>query len=243
MLGASLVPKRYSMIGDGLSHVGFAAVAVAYALDMTPLTVAMPVCMVTAFLLLRIHESSKVKGDAAIAVVCSAALAIGVMTVSLTTGMNTDVNSYLFGSILAMSKDDVRLSVALGLVVMVVYLLFYNRFFSLTFDEEFTRATDGHAETYKTVLALLTAAIVVLGMRMMGALLISSLIVIPTLSAMRACRRFSMVVTLGAVVSVVCFMAGVTASFALSVPTGACVVLVDLAAFCLLSLISKVMRR
>ena len=134
LLGASLVLKRYSMIGDGLSHVGFAALAVAYAMNLAPLSVSIPVCVISAFFLLQIKESSRIKGDAATALLCSGALAIGVMTISLTTGMNTDVCNYMFGSILAMSQSDVVLSVVLSIAVLVLYILFYNRIFAVTFD-------------------------------------------------------------------------------------------------------------
>jgi zinc transport system permease protein len=190
LLGTSLVLKRYSMIGDGLSHVGFAALAIAYALNAAPLSIAIPVCMVSAFFLLRIKDNSKIKGDAATALLCSGALAVGVMTVSLTTGMNTDVCNYMFGSILAMSKSDVRLSVILSAAVLVLYVLYYNRIFAVTFDETFSSATGIRAQRYNTVIALRTAVTVVLGMRMMGTLLISTLIDFPSLPAMRVCRRF-----------------------------------------------------
>jgi len=137
LLGASLVLKRYSMIGDGLSHVGFAALAVAYAMNAAPLAVSIPVCVVCAFFLLQLKDSSKIKGDAATALLCSGALAVGVMTISLTTGMNTDVCNYMFGSILAMSHSDVVLSVFLSAAVMILYVLFYNRIFAVPSTKPF----------------------------------------------------------------------------------------------------------
>ena len=137
LLGVSLVLKRYSMIGDGLSHVGFGALALATALNMAPLTISIPIVVLAAFLLLRINESSRIKSDAAIALISTGALAIGVMVISLTTGMNTDVCNYLFGSILSMSQSDVNLSVVLSVIVLVLFILFYNRIFSVTFDESF----------------------------------------------------------------------------------------------------------
>ena len=171
LLGVSLVLKRYSMIGDGLSHVGFGALALATALNMSPLTVSIPIVVLAAFLLLRISESSKIKGDAAIALISTGALAVGVMIISMTTGMNTDVCNYLFGSILSMSQSDVNLSVILSVVVLLLFVLFYNRIFAVTFDESFAKATGTNAELYNMLIALLTALIIVLGMRMMGALL------------------------------------------------------------------------
>lgn len=239
LLGVSLVLKRYSMIGDGLSHVGFGALAVASALGLAPLAVAVPVVIVAAVLLLRLNKSSRVKGDAAIAMISSSALAIGVISVSLTTGMNTEVSSYMFGSILSLSESDAVLSVILSAAVLVLFVLFYPRLFAVTFDEDFSRATGTNTELYNTLLAVLTAVTVVLGMRMMGALLISSLIIFPALSAMRLCRSFKAVVLSSAAISVVCFLIGVVASYFLETPTGASIVVADLAAFALASLIGR----
>lgn len=230
LLGVSLVLKRYSMIGDGLSHVGFGALAIASALGLAPLAVAVPV-VVAAVFLLRLRQSSRVKGDAAIAIISSSALAIGVITVSLTTGMNTEVSSYMFGSVLSLSRGDAVLSVVLSLAVLSLFVLFYPRIFAVTFDEDFSRATGTNTEVYNTLLAVLTAVTVVLGMRMMGALLISSLIIFPALSAMRLCRSFRAVVITAAVISVVCFLVGMTASYFLETPTGASIVAADLLAF------------
>ncbi len=231
LLGVSLVLKRYSMIGDGLSHVGFGALAIASALGLAPLAVAVPVVVAAAVFLLRLRQSSRVKGDAAIAIISSSALAIGVITVSLTTGMNTEVSSYMFGSVLSLSRGDAVLSVVLSLAVLSLFVLFYPRIFAVTFDEDFSRATGTNTEVYNTLLAVLTAVTVVLGMRMMGALLISSLIIFPALSAMRLCRSFRAVVITAAIISVVCFLVGMTASYFLETPTGASIVAADLLAF------------
>lgn len=243
LLGTSLVLKRYSMIGDGLSHVGFAALAVAYAINAAPLSIAIPVCILSAFFLLRIKDSSRIKGDAATALMCSGALAVGVMTISLTTGMNTDVCNYMFGSILAMSKSDVKLSAALSIAVMILFVLFYNRIFAVTFDETFCAATGVRTQLYNLAIASLTAVTVVLGMRMMGTLLISSLIVFPSLTAMRVCRCFKSTVIFSAVLSVCCFMAGLIISYLKSVPTGACIVVVDIAVFGLFYAAEKILER
>ena len=238
LLGVSLVLKRYSMIGDGLSHVGFGALAISMALGFAPLAFTIPVVVIAAFLLLRMNESSKIKGDAAIALISSSALAIGVITVSWSSGMNTDVNNYMFGSILAMSDEDVLLSVILSVVVLVLFVLYYNRIFAVTFDETFARATGVHAETYNMLLAFLTAVTTVLGMRMMGALLISSLLIFPALTSMRLCRTFRSVVLCSAILSVVCFLIGMALSFVVSSPACATVVVVNLAAFLIFSLIA-----
>jgi len=231
LLGVSLVLKRYSMIGDGLSHVGFGTLAVATALNAAPLSVSIPVVVLAAFLLLRISENSKIKGDAAIALISTGSLAIGVVVISLTTGMNTDVCNYMFGSILAMSKDDVTLSVVLAIVVLTLFVLFYNKIFAVTFDENFAQATGTKTGIYNMLIAFLTAITIVLGMRMMGALLISSLIIFPALTSMRLCKKFKSVTICSAIVSLVCFFAGVVISYVYATPTGASVVIVNMIAF------------
>ena len=236
LLGVSLVLKRYSMIGDGLSHVGFGAMAVAAAANAAPLAVAIPVVIVAAVLLLRISGSSRIKGDAAIALISTSSLAIGVMVISMTTGMNTDVYNHMFGSILAMSQEDVALSVTLAVVVLVLYIFFYQKIFAITFDETFARATGVKSGLYNTLIAVLTAVTIVLGMRMMGALLISSLIIFPALTAMRACRTFRSVTIHAAVISVVCLAAGLLMSYLGGTPAGASVVMANIAALILYSL-------
>lgn len=228
LLGVSLVLKRYSMIGDGLSHVGFGALAIAAALNAAPLSVAIPVVILAAVLLLRISGSSKIKGDAAIALISTSALAIGIMVISMTTGMNTDVYNYMFGSILAMSSQDVEMSVLLSLVVLVLYVFFYHKIFAITFDETFALATGVRANLYNTLIAVLTAVTIVLGMRMMGTLLISSLIIFPALTSMRVCRTFRSVTINSAIISVVCFCVGIAVSYFFATPAGASVVIVNL---------------
>ena len=231
LLGVSLVLKRYSMIGDGLSHVGFGALAVASALHMAPLAVAVPVVVLAAFILLRLSDSGTLKGDAAIAMISTGALAVGVMVVSVTTGMNSDLNSYMFGSILAMSKSDVVLSAVLSVIVLVLYLFFYDKIFAVTFDTVFARATGIRTGFYNMLLAVLTAVTVVLGMRMMGALLISSLIIFPALTAMRVCKHYRSVILCAVAVSVISFVLGMTVSFLLATPAGASIVIVDIAMY------------
>jgi len=238
LLGVSLVLKRYSMIGDGLSHVGFGALAVATAANLAPLTVSIPVVMLAAFLLLRISENSKIQGDAAIALISTSALAIGVIVISVTKGTNTDVYNYMFGSILSMDPADVQLSVALSIVVIILFVFFYNKIFAVTFDEAFSRAVGTKAGVYNTLLAILTAVTIVLGMRLMGAMLISALIIFPALTSMRICKRFKTVVICSAAVSVTCFFIGVVLSYRYSLPTGASVVAVNMIAFIFAQLLS-----
>ena len=243
LLGVSLVLKRYSMIGDGLSHVSFGALAIAVALGVTPLWFSIPVVILAAFLLLRVADNPRWNSDAAIAAMSASSLAIGILVISRTTGMTTDVDNYMFGSVLAMSKTDVALSVVLCLAVLVLFILFYHKLFAVTFDESFSRATGLKVERYNTLLAILTALTIVLGMRMMGAMLISSLVIFPALTAMRLFRSFRGVVVCAAVTSVACFCAGLTISFAFSTPVGATVVAADLAVFLVSCLLGFLRRR
>lgn len=235
LLGVSLVLKRYSMIGDGLSHVSFGALSVALAAGWQPLKVSIPVVILAAFFLLHLKENGRLKSDAAIAVISASALAIGIIVTSLTTGMTTDVSSYMFGSILAMSREDVRLSAVLSAVVLGLFLFCYNKVFAVTFDESFARATGVNVPLYNVLIAVLTAVTIVLGMRMMGAMLISSLIIFPCLSAMQAVKSFGGVVILSGILSVACFFGGMAASYVYSLPAGASVVAVNLAVFLVLA--------
>ena len=231
LLGVPLVLKRYSMIGDGLSHVSFGALSIAVACGWAPLPVSIPVVILAALGLLRLTERSRMGADAAIAVVSASSLAVGVIVTSLTTGMTTDVDSYMFGSILAMTQADVVLSALLCVGVLVLFVLFYHRLFAITFDESFSRATGVRVGLYNTFLSVLTALTIVLGMRMMGAMLISSLVIFPALSAMRVRKSFRGVVILAGILAVACFCAGLTASYLLTTQVCATVVIADLAAF------------
>ena len=243
LLGVPLVLKRYSMIGDGLSHVSFGALAVAVACGWAPLPVSIPVVIVAALLLLRMTERSRMGADAAIAVTSASALAVGVIVTSLTTGMTTDVDSYMFGSILAMDRADVALSVGLSIAVLALFVLFYHRLFAITFDESFSRATGVKVGLYNTLLSVLTALTIVLGMRMMGAMLISSLVIFPALTAMRLFKSFRGVILCAAVTSVVCFCVGLTISFGFSTPVGATVVAADLTVFLAACLLAALRRK
>ena len=243
LLGVPLVLKRYSMIGDGLSHVSFGALAIAVALGFTPLYFSIPVVILAAFFLLRLAASPRWNSDAAIAVTSASALAIGIIVISRTTGMTTDVDNYMFGSVLAMSWGDVALSAVLSAAVLALFVLFYHKLFAVTFDESFSRAAGLRVDRYNTLLAILTALTIVLGMRMMGAMLISSLVIFPALTAMRLFRSFRGVVVCAAVTSVFCFCAGLTASWTLSTPVGASVVAADLALFRLSGAAGSLRRR
>lgn len=241
-LGVPLVLKRYSMIGDGLSHVAFGALAIATALGFAPMIFTIPVVILTAFLLLRLGESGKIKGDAAIALISTGALAIGVTAVSLSKGMNTDVYNYMFGSVLSMNESDVTLSIILASAVLVLFLLFYNRIFAVTFDESFLKAAGVKTAAYNILISFLTAITVVVGMRVMGSLLISALIIFPTMTSMRVFKTFRSVVISSLVCSVASFLIGFYLSFSYDMPTGASIVIVNIILFLVFSLIGKVKR-
>ncbi len=233
LLGVSLVLKRYSMIGDGLSHVGFGAVALASVIGIAPLYLAIPVVVAAAFFMLRLSEKSSVRGDSAVAVVSTVSLAAGVIAVSLKQGVNTDFYSYMFGTVLGMSISDVILSVVVCLTALAVFIIFYNRIFAVTFDETFSKATGVNVGKYNALIAVLTALTVVIGMRLVGALLISSLVIFPALSAMRLCKSFKSVTIASGIISVVCFFTGLVLSVAFSLPTGAAIVGINFVVFCI----------
>lgn len=243
LLGVSLVLKRFSMIGDGLSHVGFGALSIAIALGAAPLKISVPVVIIAAVMLLRLDKNSTMKGDAAIAVISSSALAIGVIVTSLSSGLNADLCNYMFGSILAMSSEDVYISVALSVLVLFVFVMCYNRIFAVTFDEDFAAATGIRASFFNTLLAVLTAVTIVVGMRLMGTLLISSLIIFPALISMRLFSNFKSVMISSAIISVVCFFFGIVTSYMYSTPTGASVVAVNLVMLIVFSIIGKFAKK
>lgn len=243
LLGVSLVLKRFSMIGDGLSHVGFGALAVATVLNLAPMAVAIPVVIVAAFLLLRLSSNGKIKGDAAIALISTGALGIGVMAVSLSSGSNVDINSYLFGSIISVSQSDVIISVILASIVLFMFIFLYTKIFAITFDESFAKATGGAVNVYNMLIALLTAITIVIGMRLMGSMLISSLIIFPALCSMRVFKSFLSVTVSSAVVSVVTFIIGMIISYAFDTPCGASIVCVNIAAFAGFFAVGKILNK
>ncbi|MBR1883824.1 MAG: metal ABC transporter permease [Clostridia bacterium] len=241
LLGVSLVLKRYSMIGDGLSHVGFGILTISTAFGISsPLYIAVPGVMIFAVLLLKIGSSGKIKSDSAIALIASSALAIGVAVTSVTTGMNTDVCNFMFGSILAMSTSDVYLSVIVSILVILLFVIYYRKLFIITFDEEFAKASSLKVKKYTNLIAVLTAVIIVVGMRMMGTMLISSIIIFPALTSMRVFKSFKKVVISSAVVSVVSFILGLYLSYVYNISTGATIVLVNLVLFIIFSIIDKI---
>jgi len=219
----------------------------ATALGLAALTISLPIVIFAAFLILRVNENSKIKGDSAVALVSAASFAIGVLIISQSTGLGgIHVCNAMFGSILGITATDVHVSVALSIAVLFLFIFFYKQIFAVTYDETFARATGTKVEVYKSLLAILTAVTVVLGMRMMGALLISSLIILPPLTAMRICRSFLSVVIVSAMVGVISFFIGIFVSFIMDLPPGASVVAVNLVVFIIfliIEFIQKVVRK
>lgn len=243
VLGVILVLKRYSMIGDGLSHVSFGAMAIGLAFNQAPLYVAIPIVIVAAYLLLRVSENSKIKGDAAIGLISSSSVAIGIIVNTLSDGANIDLNSYMFGSILAIGKDDAYLCIVLGIIILVAFIYFYHYIFAITFDENFAKATGIKIEIFKTLLAVLTALTIVIGMRIMGTLLISSLIIFPAITAMRLFKRFKWVLFASICISMISYMIGMIASYMLEIPSGASIVVSNLILFIIASIANSIRKR
>lgn len=240
LLGVSLVLKKFSMIGDGLSHVAFGAMAIAVAANVAPLTVALPVVIVASFLLIRMNEKAKIKGDVAIALLSTGALAVGVMVTSMTTGMNVDIYNYMFGSILTMKNSDVVITAILTACVVSLFVIFYNEIFAVTFDESFAKATGTKVSFYNMLIAALIAVTIVIGMRMMGALLISSLIIFPSVTSMRISKSYRNVIISSCLVSVFCFISGLIFSVKYEAPTGASVVVVNIFVLIFFTVLSKI---
>lgn len=248
LIGVTLVLKRYSFIGDGLSHVAFGAMAVATVFHLANDTIfVMPVTIIAAVLLLRSGQNAKIKGDAAIAMLSVGALALGYLVLHLfstSANISGDVCSSLFGStsILTLSKQDVWLCVIMAVAVILIFWICYNRIFAVTFDENFAKATGIQADRYNLWIAIIIAVIIVLGMNLVGSLLISALIIFPALSAMQIFQNFKQVVICSAVISVSCALVGILISILFSTPVGATIVAADMIVFGISSLVGHVIR-
>ena len=246
LLGVTLVLKRFSFIGDGLSHVAFAAMAVAGVLHLADdMLFTMPVTILCAILLLRAGQNSRIKGDAAIALISVSTMAIGYLLLNLfsaSANLSGDVCSTLFGStsILTLSQMEVWLCIALSVVVVAIFILFYNKIFAVTFDENFARSSGTRVEAYNLLIAVVIAVIIVLAMNLVGSLLISALIIFPAMSAMRVFKSFKSVTICSAVLSVICALTGILVSIVQSTPVGSTIVAIDLAAFLLFCLFDAV---
>ena len=248
LFGVVLVLKRFSFIGDGLSHVAFGALAIATVMNVTNnMLIVLPITVICAILLLKTGKNTKIKGDAAIAMLSAGALAVGYLIISLFSGSGNvagDVCSTLFGSfsIITLSSWEVILCIVLSLVVITLFILFYNRIFAVTFDEEFARASGTRASLYNLLIAVVTAIIIVLAMNLVGSLLISALVIFPALSSMRVCRTFKKVVILSTIISVTCAIIGILAAIIFSTPVGPTIVVCDIVAFFICFIVGKISR-
>ena len=249
LLGVTLVLKRFSFIGDGLSHVAFGAMAIAAVLNLSnELLLVLPVTVICAVLLLRTGKNTKIKGDAAIAMISVGALAIGYLIMNLfstSTNLSGDVCSTLFGSvsILTLTPAEVWLCVILSVAVMVIFVLFYNKIFAVTFDENFAKATGTKTDAYNLLIAVIIAVIIVLAMNLVGSLLISALIIFPALSAMRVFKSFRAVTICSAVLSVICALIGLIISILAETPVGSTIVAADIVAFAVFWIAGAVTNR
>jgi zinc transport system permease protein len=248
LLGVPLVLKRFSFIGDGLSHVAFCAMAISAVMNLySDMIVIVPVTVISAIIILRAGQNTRIRGDAAIAMLSVSAMAIGYLLMNIFTvsgNVSGDVCSTLFGSvaILTLSKSDVWLCIAMSILVIAVYTLFYNKLFAVTFDENFAEATGVKSDFYNTMIAVITAIIIVLAMKLVGTLLISALVIFPALSAMRLFKSFKSVIVFSAIISVACSVIGILASILASTPVGSTIVVADLAVFAICSALGKVLK-
>lgn len=237
LLGVTLVLKRFSFIGDGLSHVAFGAMAIAAVLNLTnKMVIILPVTVICAVLLLRTGQNTRIKGDAAIAMISVGALAFGYLLMNIfstSSNLTGDVCSTLFGStsILTLTSAEVWLCIALSVAVVIIFILFYNKIFAVTFDEDFSRAVGTKAESYNLLIAVVIAVIIVLAMNLVGSLLISALVIFPALSAMRLFSSFRMVTIVSAILSVICAFSGMMISILAGTPVGSTIVAADVLTF------------
>lgn len=249
LLGVTLVLKRYSFIGDGLSHVAFGAMAVATIFQLSDdMILVMPITILAAILLLKTGQNTKIKGDAAIAMLSVGSLAIGYLVLNIfstSANITGDVCSTLFGStsILTLTREEVILCLILSIVVIVIFVIFYNKIFAVTFDENFARATGINTDRYNLLIAVVIAVIIVLGMNLVGSLLISALVIFPALSAMRVIENFRGVIICSAIISVCCAFVGMLVSVLCSTPVGSTIVAADMVVFFLCSILGRVMGR
>ena len=242
LIGVILTLKNYSMIGHGLGEVGFASLALAVALNLPPIGVAIPIVMIAAIIIMIISQKKGEGADIIIALVATGALALGVIITAFTSGFGADSYNYMFGSILAMDTKDVILSIVLTVLSVGIYIVVYNRLFVVTFDERYAKASGINVTVYQFLIALLTALVVVVGMRMMGTLLISSLIVFPAVIARKITTSFKGLVIMSAITSVICFLLGLFIAFYLNMPTGAAIVLVYIILLAITSMCCKIAK-
>lgn len=243
ILGVFLVLQNQSMIGDGLAHVSFATVAIALLLNQSPLLVSIPLVIISSFLILKLAENNKINGDAAIGLISSIAVAIGVLISSVAKGFNIDLFSYLFGSILVISKVDVIFSIILSIIIIITIALFYNSLFAITYDYQYAKVIGIKADNMKYLIAILTSITVVLGIRVVGTMLISSMIIFPATTALLISNNFKTTIIYSIIISVFSVLIGIFTSYLFDLPTGATIVIVNAIIFVVLLFYQKLKRK
>lgn len=244
LLGVILVLKNYSMMGHGLADVGFMSLSLGLALGLAPMIVSVPIVMAAAFVIIYLSQRKNIKGDIIIGMIATSSLAIGIIIISLSSGFSTNVRGFMFGSILALSSSDMTISVILCIAVITLFVIFYNKLFIITYDTVFARAIGIKTVYYQMLIAALTAMTVVVGMRMMGTLLISSLIIFPAMTGRTLARSFKWVVISSAIVSAVCFLTGMVITMAAgNIPAGAGIVLVNIVVFALAQVFKQIKNK
>ncbi len=239
LLGITLVLKRYSMIGVGLSNVSFAALSIAISFDISPIEFSMPIVIIAGVILLKYSEKYKISSDTAIALLSCVSVSVGVTFTAITKGLNVDVCNYLFGSILIMKRSDMYISFVLGIVVLISYILLYNKIYTITIDEDFAKASGINVNLYNTLVTILISVTIVIGMKFMGSMLISCLIIFPAMTSMRLFKSYRTVVVSSVIISAIALFIGITLSYIYSTPTGASIVLVNLVLFILAVVVGR----
>ena len=239
-LGIFLVLRKYSMIGDGLAHVSFGTVALALVLNQSPLIISIPIVSLASLLILKLSEENRIGGDAAIGLIASTSLAIGVFITSVSNGFSVDLSSYLFGSILIIAQSDVYLSLVLTVLIVSLVLVFYQDLFAMTYDLDYAKVSGRKTKRLNQLLSILTAITIVLGIRVVGTMLISSLIIFPTVSALRLSKGFKSTIIWAVIIAIISVMSGILISVTLDFPTGSSIVLINALLFGLISLITMV---
>ena len=239
-LGIFLVLRKYSMIGDGLAHVSFATVALALVLNQSPLIISIPIVSLASLLILKLSEENRIGGDAAIGLIASTSLAIGVFITSVSNGFSVDLSSYLFGSILIIAQSDVYLSLVLTVLIVSLVLVFYQDLFAMTYDLDYAKVSGRKTKRLNQLLSILTAITIVLGIRVVGTMLISSLIIFPTVSALRLSKGFKSTIIWAVIIAIISVMSGILISVTLDFPTGSSIVLINALLFGLITMVKGV---
>ena len=242
-LGVFLILQRQSMIGDGLAHVSFATIAIALFFNQSPLIVSIPLVILSSFLIIKLNDKAQINGDAAIGLISAFAVAIGVLISSLAQGFNIDLFSYLFGSILVISQLDVILSIILSIIVIILIIFNYNNLFAMTYDQDFATVIGIKTNKMKYLVSVLTSITVVLGIRVVGTMLISSMIIFPTVTSLLVTKGFKETIIMSTIVSIISVVLGIFSSYILNLPTGATIVLINAAIFVIVLIYSKIIKK